>query len=58
MKGVISARLNKILNDPELTIKFFREQFGVEFINPPDVKPKSKPRPKRKRSLLSILLGR
>ena len=36
MKGVISQKLMKILNDPELRVKFFAEKFGVKFINPPN----------------------
>ena len=35
MKGVISPRLRKILNDPELRVKFFEDYFGVTFSNPP-----------------------
>ena len=35
MKGVISQKLMKILNVPELRVKFFEEKFGVKFINPP-----------------------
>ena len=52
MKGIISPRLRKILNDPELRIKFFDEYFGVKFINPPKERPKIKePKPKKKRNL-------
>jgi hypothetical protein len=59
MKGVISPRLRKILNDPELRIKFFEEYFGVKFINPPEKRPKIKePKPKKKRTLLDIILGK
>ena len=59
MKGIISPRLRKILNDPELRIKFFEEYFGVKFINPPKERPKIKePKPKKKRNLLDIILGK
>lgn len=59
MKGVISDRLRKILNDPELRVKFFKEYFGVGFINPP--RPSSNKKvekvKKRKRNLLDLLFG-
>jgi hypothetical protein len=64
MKGVISPRLRKILNDPELRVKFFKEYFGVEFVNPPKHRPKIKePELKKgtrtkKRNFLDIILGK
>lgn len=59
MKGVISPRLRKILNDPELTVKFFKDYFGIQFINPPKERPKLQEyRLKKKRNFLDIILGK
>lgn len=56
MKGVVSPELRKILNNPELRIKFFKDYFGVQFINPPRNK-NPQPKPKR-RNILDILFGK
>jgi len=65
MKGVISPELKKILNNPELRKKFFKEYFGVTFINEPTERPIIKlsdygiePKSKKKRNFWDIFLGK
>jgi hypothetical protein len=55
----IKGDLIKLAEEGEFDIKFFEEYFGVKFINPPEKRPKIKePKPKKKRTLLDIILGK
>jgi hypothetical protein len=63
MKGVISPELRKILNDPKLSRKFFKEYFGIGFINDPTergnlILSDYGIKPKKKRNLWDIITGK
>jgi hypothetical protein len=63
MKGRISPELRKILNDPKLSRKFFKEYFGISFINDPTETRTLNPsdygiKPKKKRNLWDIITGK